>query len=149
MTTTRTCILAVTAIAATATGAGATSPTRVRIDAGIGALAAGSDASFSEDGERYTAETDGGPALRVGAGYRLTDRFDLNASAQAASASTHLFERTAGYTSITGGTRFYPLGRDLRVRPLLIGEAGCTAPAAASTWASSEPTRSGRKTAAA
>jgi Outer membrane protein beta-barrel domain len=98
--------------------------TRWRIDTGAGALAAGNDVSFTDHGVRRTADTEVGPALRLGAGYRLTDRFDLNASAQVASTDAALYGRDIGYTALTGGTRCYPWGRDLRVRPWLLGEAG-------------------------
>jgi hypothetical protein len=99
-------------------------PTRFRIDLTPGVLAAGSDVSFTEDGVRRTADTSVGPAIRLGGGYKLTEHFDLSASAQGANTSGEFFGRRVGYTGITGGTRFYPLGRDTRVRPWLVGEAG-------------------------
>jgi len=83
----------------------------VRIDIEPGALAAG------------TNGVEAGPALAVGAGYALTDSFEVGGHVQTA-ADVRLFDRSVGYTSVTGGGRYYVLGRAAAVQPWLIGQAG-------------------------
>jgi hypothetical protein len=83
----------------------------VRIDIEPGALAAG------------TNGVEAGPALAVGAGYALTDSFEVGGHVQTA-ADVRLFDRSVGYTSVTGGGRYYVLGRATAVQPWLIGQAG-------------------------
>ena len=102
--------------------AGAANDARYRIDLRGGALAWGEDPKVRSGYELDSADT--GPALGIGAGYRLNDHFDIGASSLAASKSTVLFGRTTSYAALTAGPRYYPFGRDLRVRPWLAGEAG-------------------------
>lgn len=87
--------------------------TRYRIDLRGGALAA-------ETGRVHGA----GPVLALGAGYLFSDRIDLTATGGTAAHGALLFGRTESFGSLTAGARYYPIGRDRRVRPWLAGETG-------------------------
>lgn len=71
----------------------------VRIDVEPGALAAG------------TFGAKAGPAFAVGAGYALTDSFEVGSHVQTA-ADVRLFDRSVGYTCLPGNRR--PLAPDHR-----------------------------------
>jgi hypothetical protein len=90
-----------------------------RLDVSFGALAGGSDAVVGDDG----IDTDPGLAGALGFGYAVTEHVEVGATTQAAT-STLILDDNVGYTSVTAGARVYPLGRDLRVRPWLVGQGG-------------------------
>ena len=64
-----------------------------------------------------------GPSVAIGAGYAVTEHIELGATAQTAG-SVELFGDSIRYTSVTGGCRYYLLGRARPVRPWLIVQTG-------------------------
>lgn len=117
---TKTWTVALLASAAIARGAWAetVADAKYRIDLRGGALA------WGDAVEGHEAAHAAGPALAIGAGYRLTEHAEIDASAQAAAQGATLFGRTQSYSSVTAGGRWLFFGRDAVVRPWLGGEAG-------------------------
>ncbi len=117
-------VLAIFASAAIARGVhaegDAASDGRYRIELRGGAVAWGQSVDSADSATRGA-----GPALGLGAGYRVTDHVELDASALGAAQGGGLFVgRTRSYDSVTAGGRYFFLGPDAVVRPWLGGEGG-------------------------
>jgi hypothetical protein len=117
-TTTWIVALLASAVMAGGTWAETAADAKYRVDVRGGALAWGNSVEGHEPAQGA------GPALAVGAGYRLTEHTEIDASAQAAAQGATLFGRTQTYDSVTAGGRYLFFGSDAVVRPWLGGEAG-------------------------
>ena len=109
-------------VAAAVPTVGAASAGPVRLDLGSGIFAKGGRVSVKEHGRRRRIDSSAGPALALTLGYAVSEYVDAVASGEVAT-TAGIFDGTS-YAALNAGARVYPLGRGLRVRPWLIGEAG-------------------------
>lgn len=92
-----------------------------RVDVGLGAVVWGSGVTVHRDRQRLSASGAPGAAASLGLGYAIGKHFDLVVDGSVT--ASDLFD-TVEFGSVAGGARYYPLGRDVRVRPWLIAETG-------------------------